>query len=237
MDDSPVSFNVSLTGVFYPEMSPALTSAVNPRGTEAKFWDRMAARYAKRPVADEAAYQQTLERVRAHVNKTDSALELGCGTGSTALLLAASVGHLRATDYSRAMIEIASAKARQLELPNLEFAVSALEEPALGARQYDAVFAFNLLHLVPDTDKALSHVAALLRPGGRLLCKTPCVGELWGGLRLALPLLRVAGKAPFVNFFTGAELIERVERAGFQILEAGHYPFKTRRLFIAARKL
>jgi SAM-dependent methyltransferase len=134
------------------------------------------------------------------------------------------------------MIGIATVRAQQLAVPNLEFGVAAMNEPGPPGRLYDVVLAFNLFHLVPDTGKALSNVAGLLRPGGRLLCKTPCMGELWGGLRWVIPLLRVAGKAPFVNFFTGPELLEHIERAGLEVLETGHYPRKTRSFFIAARK-
>lgn len=217
-------------------MSSLLATPQSLFSEDPRFWDRIAPRYAKRPVADEVAYQQTLDRVRAHLRPTDEALELGCGTGSTALVLAPSVRHLLATDYSRAMIEIATLKSRQLTVPNLEFGVAALHEPVPPGRQYDVVLAFNLFHLVPDTGKALSNVAALLRPGGRLLCKTPCMAELWGGLRWLIPLMRAVGKAPFVNFFTGPELLEHIEGAGLVVVETGHYPLKTRSFFIAARK-
>lgn len=51
-----------------------------------KFWDRMANKYARQPIADEAAYQHKLDVTRQHFTPQSKVLEFGCGTGSTALL-------------------------------------------------------------------------------------------------------------------------------------------------------
>ena len=66
-----------------------------------RFWDRRAAAYSKKPVPDADAYERTLERVRAYLTLNDRVLELGCGTGASALRLAASAGQILATDYQR----------------------------------------------------------------------------------------------------------------------------------------
>ena len=66
----------------------------------APFWDKIAPRYAKKPVADPAAYEEKLARVRALLRAEDRVLEIGCGTGSTALRLASRVAEITATDIS-----------------------------------------------------------------------------------------------------------------------------------------
>ena len=53
----------------------------------AKFWDKAAAKYAKSPIEDIEAYNYTIGRTRSYLSPTDRVLEVGCGTGSTALLL------------------------------------------------------------------------------------------------------------------------------------------------------
>ena len=65
---------------------PPSTDEAIERGapTVSRFWDRLAAGYAKKPVPDEEAYARTLERVRAHLTPNDRVLELGCGTGTSA---------------------------------------------------------------------------------------------------------------------------------------------------------
>jgi cyclopropane fatty-acyl-phospholipid synthase-like methyltransferase len=50
-----------------------------------KFWDRIAERYSKQPVADEAAYQKKLQVTREYFRPDMEVLEFGCGTGSTAI--------------------------------------------------------------------------------------------------------------------------------------------------------
>lgn len=49
------------------------------------FWDRIADRCARKPVADEAAYQRKLEVTRGYLRPDMEVFEFGCGTGTTAL--------------------------------------------------------------------------------------------------------------------------------------------------------
>ena len=78
-----------------------------------KFWDRIAKRYAKKPVGNEAAYQRKLAKTREYFRPGMEVLEIGCGTGSTAIAHAPYVRRIRATDISDAMIEIAKGKAKR----------------------------------------------------------------------------------------------------------------------------
>lgn len=47
----------------------------------------MAKRYARQPIADEAAYRRKLEVTRTYFRPDMHVLEFGCGTGSTALAM------------------------------------------------------------------------------------------------------------------------------------------------------
>ncbi len=75
-----------------------------------RFWDRIAKRYAARQIKDVAAYEALLADVAARLNPGDRVLEIGCGTGGTAIRLASSVASYTATDFSAEMIRIARAK-------------------------------------------------------------------------------------------------------------------------------
>ena len=198
----------------------------------AAFWDGMADRYAARPIDDPDAYQATLDRVQAHLDTPFSVLELGCGTGTTALHLYPHVVHYRGTDLSPEMIRIARDRAAQVPQTALRFSVS-----SLGATTgtWNAVLAFNLLHLVDDLPAALAHIRSLLPPGGLFLGKTPCLkGKPW--LRLPIWGLQVLGKAPSgVRFLGPPQLQALVKDAGFEILETGEFPASLPNHFIAAR--
>ena len=76
----------------------------------AKFWDRMADRYSAKPVKDTESYETTLACTRRHLSRSHEVLEVGCGTGTTALLLAPGVKRILARTFigSAAMMARAS---------------------------------------------------------------------------------------------------------------------------------
>lgn len=209
------------------------------RRRKARFWDRIARKYAADPIADPAGYERTLERVQGLLSPQQLVLEIGCGTGSTALRLAQGTRRLLATDVSGEMIAIAREKHAGSPLPKLEFAVAEADAGTLGHEAWDAVLAFNVLHLVDDLDRTLELAVAALKPGGLLIAKTPCVGEMNPLIpRLALPLMRMLGKAPAVLCFDGAALQAAMARHGLRIDAAERHGSgrKDIRLFVVARK-
>lgn len=202
---------------------------------QAAFWDRMAPRYAARPIDDPDAYAATLERARAHLGPGDRAVELGAGTGATAVALAPSVAEYRATDLSPRMMEIARARPEAAGLPQLSFTVARARE-ALQGGPWDAVLAFNLLHLLDDLPGALAEIREALVPGGRLISKTPCLADLGLWLRVVVPAMQLVGKAPPVRFVSARGLEREIAAAGLEVAETGDYPAaRAQRLVIARR--
>jgi 2-polyprenyl-3-methyl-5-hydroxy-6-metoxy-1,4-benzoquinol methylase len=131
----------------------------------ARFWDRAARKYAAAPIKDMAAYEYTLDRTRAYLKPTDRVLELGCGTGSTALLLAGGVAHYHGTDISPEMIRIARDKADRDAVETITFTAATAEEGIAAAGPVDAILALNLLHLLPDAERVIAAALHLCRPG------------------------------------------------------------------------
>ena len=199
------------------------------------FWDKVADRYAAMPIRNQEAYEQTLERVVDHLKPSDSVLELGCGTATTALTLAPKVGQMLATDASAEMVRIGREKAQTQE--NIEVLQATIDDPRLATGGHDVVMAFSLLHLVDDLDATLAQVARMLTPGGLFISKTPCLRAMWY-LRPLLPVLRLMSKAPGGVAFLSPETLEAaLRRARFEIVETGDYPAKTPpRRFVVARK-
>ena len=198
------------------------------------FWDGIADRYAARQVDDPAAYEATLTRIRAHLAATDHVLEVGCGTGTTALRLADAVARYTATDLSPRMIEIAEGRRAAEGTGNVTFHTASLDAPDDTA--YDAVIASSLLHLLDDLPAALTALRGRLKPGGLLISKTICLGEMNPGLRLVVPVMRLFGKAPRVRFLRAEALEAAIREAGFEIVETAYYPRKLRARFVVARR-
>lgn len=203
------------------------------------FWDKAAEKYAKSPIADPESYEHTLGRTRSYLSPSDTVLEVGCGTGSTALLLAGDVDQMVASDISGKMIEIATGKAEDEGVTNLRFVAADLFDDAIGKGPYDAVLAFNLLHLIEDTPLAVARISDLLKPNGIFVSKTVCK-PVQGApfkyrlLRLIVPVMQLLGKAPFVRFMEIDDLEGLIRAEGFDILEAETRPVPSR--FIVARK-
>lgn len=202
--------------------------------TSKMFWDRAAKKYAASPIKNMDAYHETMARTKAHLSPADHVLEVGCGTGSTALVLAENVKHIIATDISSAMIEIANTKKDTQKIENLTFAQATLYDIEAEPATFDAVLAFNLLHLLEDAPAAVSQIHRLLKPGGVFVSKTVCLAEKGAHLRILIAIMRLFGRAPHVSFLKQAELEEMMTVAKFDIIETGDYPAPSR--FIVARK-
>lgn len=196
---------------------------------DARFWNRMAARYSRTAIGDEAAYEKKLAMTRALFSPATRVLEVGCGTGSTAVLHAPHVQHLHATDFSDRMIEIARQRAAEARLENMSFEVAPLEEIRGDGQRFDVILALNVLHLVRDVDVALTRLVPLLAPGGALVASTACIRDSLPAMRFVLPAARAIGLVPNVNIFTEAEFTAALAQAGLEIEqryqpEAGRAP-------------
>lgn len=209
--------------------------------SDAAFWNRISRRYAKGAVADQAGYERTLERVRSLLSPDAKVLELGCGTGSTALRLAGHVREYLATDISSGMIAIAEEKLAAAPVPSLAFRAATVEELMPEAARFDAVLGFNYLHLVHDLPGTLRCIHALLAPQGVFISKTPCVGDMNPLIgRVLLPAMRAIRVAPHAAVFCATDLGRHIHDAGFEILATESHSSKgkdkDRRPFIVARR-
>lgn len=206
---------------------------------DARFWNRTARKYAGGKISDETGYAHTLERTLALLKPDDRVLELGCGTGTTAIRLAGDVKNYLATDISADMIAIAEERKHAAgSLTNLVFSIATLETLVPDPAQFNAVLGFNYLHLVRDLPGTLQRIHSRLATQGLLITKTPCVGDMNPLIRLVLPAMRAIGKAPYAGIFTATELSRHMTAGGFDILATEFHATKgnDKRPYIVARK-
>ncbi|MEM1435265.1 MAG: class I SAM-dependent methyltransferase [Pseudomonadota bacterium] len=201
----------------------------------ARFWDRIAEGYAAKPVADQAAYERKLAITREYLHPEAEVLELGCGTGSTAIAHAPFAAHIRATDVSAKMIEIARAKAAAEGVDNIDFRVAAAATVGAADASLDAVLALSLLHLLEDWRAAIAAAFRALKPGGVLVTSTACMDDGFKLMRLVAPLGRRFGVLPTLSFFTRDELERAMTDAGF-VIEQSWRPSRRKGLFVVAQK-
>ena len=202
---------------------------------QTKFWDRIAERYSRQPIADEAAYREKLSRTRQYFAPGCRVLEFGCGTGSTAIAHAPYVGHIHATDISPKMLAIAGEKALAKGLSNISFERASLDDLDSQAASWDVILGLSVLHLVPDMAHDIARVHELLKPGGVFVSSSPCIADMSSSFRFVAPLFRWLPFLPSVTVFSREELETGLEKAGFEI-ESSWQPGKDKAVFIVARK-
>ncbi|MEM7077016.1 MAG: class I SAM-dependent methyltransferase [Pseudomonadota bacterium] len=199
------------------------------------FWDKTAAKYAASPIRDEESYAYKLKATQAHFEPHHQVVEIGCGTGSTALAHAAHVAHIDGVDISPNMVSIARSKADTAGVTNVRFVAAPIDEFVPSA-PYDVALAMNILHLVDDLDEVLAQVAQWLQPDGLLISSTVCMRSGWFPLlRPLLPVARWLRLAPAVAFLSRADLHAAYAEAGFTVIEEWQH-WKGRVCFLVGRR-
>ena len=201
----------------------------------ARFWNKIALRYSKQPIKDTAVYQKKIQMTQAYFNADMQLLEIGCGTGSTAITHAPHVNHIHAVDISTDMLEIAKTKASDQGIDNISFECSSIAELCLENNRYDMVLALSILHLLEDKEAAISKMYNSLKPGGLFVTSTVCLGDHMKFFKYIAPVGRFFGFFPLVKVFTVAALEQSMMDAGFTI-EKNWQPGKNKAVFIIGRK-
>ncbi len=95
-------------------------------------------------------------------------LDVGCGTGTLAVLLAQAGQRVRGFDLSEAMVAAARAKASAAGM-EVELRTGDAADPDYPPGSCDVVLLRHVLWALPDPGRAIGRYVELLRPGGRLV--------------------------------------------------------------------
>jgi trans-aconitate 2-methyltransferase len=153
-------------------------------------------------------------------------LDAGCGTGRVTAMLLERLprGRVVALDGSPSMI--AEARRKFSDDPRVEFVTADLAGPLASGAPVDAILSTATFHWIADHAALFRNLAAVLRPGGRLVAQ-------WGGagnvarvtraLHAVDPTLRQAK-----NYATPEETTAHLTAAGFVDVRAWLQPEPTR---------
>ena len=155
---------------------------------------------------------------RLELEGDETVLDAGCGSGRVTELLARRLprGRVVAVDGSTAMLGTARRRLAPFG-DRIAFVHADLLEPLPLAEHVDAVLSTATFHWVPDHDLLFTNLAAVLRPGGRLVAQ--CGGA--GNLATVVRTLEELGAAPFTGkvFATPKRTEERLRASGFVDVE------------------
>ncbi len=186
--------------------------------SRATFWNVIAKKYARDPVADVPSYEKKLAMTQALLRPEMQLLEVGCGTGTTALYHAPKVARIDAIDFSKAMIGIARDKATDQGISNVDFRVASLADLP-KTPLYDMALGLSLLHLLDDPTAGLAALAGQVKPGGYVVTSTVCMGDMTGLAPKIVPWIGKLGLIPKVALVTRDQLIAAHKAAGLAVVE------------------
>ncbi len=141
------------------------------------FWDRWARFYDLAERSNRAVNRAAAARVGSLVPPGARVLDCAAGTGEFSLAAAARAEAVLCTDLSLPMLDRARRKAKKRGMNNISFARR--DVTALSDRDgsFDAVIAANVLHLLPEPEKAVRELWRVAAPGGRLILPTYLQGR------------------------------------------------------------
>jgi SAM-dependent methyltransferase len=141
-------------------------------GDPRRYWDAQAATFDEEPdhgLRDPAVRAAWADLLLANLPPAPAAVtDLGCGTGTVAVLLAQAGYDVRGIDLSDRMVQAAVEKARAAGVP-AAFRQGDAASPPYPPRSADVVFARHVLWALPEPAAALARWLQLVRPGGRLV--------------------------------------------------------------------
>jgi ubiquinone/menaquinone biosynthesis C-methylase UbiE len=139
---------------------------------ESEYWDEQAESFDSEPdhgLRDPAVRAAWAALLRARLPPPPAAvIDLGCGTGSLAVLLAEAGYDVQGLDFSAGMVAAAEAKARAAGVA-ASFRQGDAASPPYPAGSADVVLDRHVLWALPDPDEALRRWVDLLATGGRLV--------------------------------------------------------------------
>lgn len=140
----------------------------------------------------------------------ETVLDLACGPGTLTRRVATGVGDdglVIGADLSPAMLDRA---ARAVRAPTVTFVRADAMALPLRDDAVDAVSCSLCLHLVPDVGTALTEIARVIAPGGRVAAAVPAHAP--GPARVLTEALARGGQA---RLFASGELADLLTRHGF----------------------
>ena len=188
--------------------------------------------------------ERVYEDIAARLTSGERVLDVGCGTGALAVRLARQGCYIIGIDISPRMLARAAERLRAEDMENQVV----LQE--LGAVDLDTAFPDASFDAVVSTlvfselsedeiEYTLEEIGRILRPKGKLIVADEmmpdsALGRV-GTFLLRLPFAALAYLLTQSTTHRVAGLGERIERAGYRIMDIGDYLAGTLKLFVAEK--
>jgi len=170
--------------------------------------------------------QGTVERLDLVPGAT--VLDVGCGTGASAVPAAERVGPrgtVVAVDLAENMLDQGRARAASRGLTNIDFRRGDMTNLGFPDMHFDAVVCVFAVFFVPDMERLTAELWRMVRPGGQLAITSwgpgflkPCVESFWDEVEILRPDLRRAFN-PWERIDSRERLLQMLQAAGLSNIE------------------
>lgn len=144
------------------------------------------------------------------------ALDVGCGSGELAGVLAGYYKKVIGVDYSQIMIDLAHKSGAPA---NVEFHQADCTQMPLPDNAVDYIFSLGLLDYLPDLEAALREFRRVSAPGGRFVLTVPKKPSLFAPIRWATGIRGKLFKLPpLVNVLSRRQLEEVMASHGLKVV-------------------
>jgi ubiquinone/menaquinone biosynthesis C-methylase UbiE len=115
------------------------------------------------------------EKIFAHFfpDTAGNLLDVGCGTGLYWPVLLKYCTQIVGIDFSKAMVSEARRLVEAKKLKHVEARVQNSEDLDFPSESFDSILCMDVLHHIPDIERAISNFNRVLKPGGRVFAVEP----------------------------------------------------------------
>lgn len=187
-------------------------------------WNLVACGYSETTMRVLAQYAQEAV-VCANLKPGGDVLDVACGPGTLALMVAKEAKSVHGIDFSGEMISIFRQKAASAGLNNIWFHHGDAQELPYPDRTFDAAFSIFGLMFFPDRRKGFAEIHRTLKPGGSVCVtswgpvdRSPAMSAMFGALRAIKPDLPEPRQA--VESLENPDVFKReLQDSGFRNVE------------------
>lgn len=187
-------------------------------------WDLVASGYSETTMQMFEPYAEEVIAA-AKLRPAAAVLDVACGPGTLALMVAREAARVHGIDFSQAMLDCFSSRIERDGHTNIEIRCGDAQQLPYENDSFDAAFSLFGLMFFPDRSKGFAEIYRTLKPGGTIAVtswapvdQSPAMQMMFGAIRTMKPEIPEPQRA--IDTLENPERFrEEMQQAGFRDVE------------------